>query len=305
LIFIADSTASPYSFEKPLEGNVHYFHIPSVTYTQKIEYILGKITTDYVAICADDDFLVPEGLLESASFLESNKDYSAAHGTIVRYYKQQTYSNNIRFEYMYEGDYTLDQSDPFERLKKMFNPYKTLFSAVHRTEILRQSFKNAGKSITNLYLNEYLTAIGPVLLGKTKDLPCLYQVREHADASDDKKIKNIDVVLYDDAYRKEAESFLDIIINAGMNCGLEEAWLKQGVREALFAYAQKLKELRTIEPTFRKKIGRIVEMIPVVGPLYVEKNRYKISRRKLTAGLSQKEMTELDKISSVIKKYAH
>ncbi len=53
---------------------------PDITYWDKIAKGSESIQTDYVALCADDDFIIPNALIECMKFLDSHSDYSSAQG---------------------------------------------------------------------------------------------------------------------------------------------------------------------------------------------------------------------------------
>ena len=300
-IIIADSSAEPHSFEKT-RHNLTYLYTPGITYTQKIEQTIDKVFTPYISLCADDDFIIPDGLYNCIKFLEENKDYSVAQGLILNYYKY-TIKQKLRFGLLYKNNHSLPMDKPFERLQKIFTPYKSLLYAVHRTSILKTSFKHAEKNIKNLYLNEYLISIMSILLGKSKDLPFLYQVREYADNSDDKSADNLEVMIGDNKYNKELMLFQDVLINNSQSVTLDKEELKKKIREAMETYARQLESFKNSGIPLRKKIGKIIALLPFFGKEYVERNRFNESIKELKTVLTDKDFEELKKIEILLKKY--
>lgn len=302
-IIIADSSIEKHLFRKQLKSTIIYKYIPGFSYTQKIEKILYEISTPYIALCADDDFIIHKGLLECVSFLNDNRDFSSAQGLILRYYKN-TIKNKIRFDMLYQGDYSLNDVNPAKRLEKLFNPYKSLLYAVHRTEILKLAFDNAGATFKNLYLNEYLTSIIPVLKGKHKDLTCLYQVREYSEISDDKKVDNLDVILNSENYRIEFLNFLDHLLDKSDNFeGLCRESLKKIIIKSLINYAKELESFKRIKGSFKKQVGEFISYIPFVGMTYVQNRRYKKSVESLKKHVNISELNYLKLIGVLLKKY--
>ncbi len=300
-IIIADSSKEPHIF-KNMRNNLRYLYTPGITYTQKLEQTLTKVFTPYISLCADDDFIITQGLYKCVDFLEENKDYSASQGQILSYYKYSI-NQKLRFGVLYKGDYSLFMNTPLDRLQKIFNPYKSLLYAVHKTSILKIAFRQAGKSISNLYLNEYLISIMPVLLGKIKDMPFLYQVREYADNSDDKLADNLDLMLENNKYEKELSFFQDLLIN-NLPSGFEtdKNQLRNGLLKAMESYSEQLKSFKNPRITLRKKIGKLIWHIPFLGEKYVEINRFKESQKELKRLLSEKDFSELEKIETLLKK---
>ncbi|MFT3907927.1 MAG: TIGR00180 family glycosyltransferase [Ferruginibacter sp.] len=302
-IIIADSSKEQHLFKTKLPLTVQYIYTPGLSYTQKVEHVLGEVTTAYTALCADDDFTVPGGLYACASFLESNHDYSAAQGTILRYYKD-TIDGNIRIDLLYDGDHSLTSTDARERIQKLFHPYKSLLYALHRTAVLQDAFNNAGKAFRNLYLNEYLTSIVPVLKGKTKDLPVLFQVREHAETSDDKTAENLDIILKDKKYHEELVNFLDHIVEKGAgSVNIDKGQLKELVHKTLADYGRKIESFKTIPVGFKKKVGKFILKVPFLGKKYVDNRRYKESMASLEKKITGKDLEHIALISTLLKKY--
>ena len=299
-IVIADSSEKAHSFSEK-KDLVKYIYTPGITYTQKIELAVNQISTPYVALCADDDFVIPEGLFECVSFLDQHDDYSTAQGLILRYYKD-TIKHQVRFDLLYKGDYSLHSDKPTERLERLFNPYKSLLYAVHRTSVLQEVFKDAGYAFTNLYLNEYLASIGPVLLGKTMDLPALYQVREHSDSSDDKTAINLDIIVKDEKYTQELSCFIKHLceIRPG-EIKLDRKTLREKILSILKEYTLVIEEYRSLNIPFKKKIGKLVMAVPYIGAHYVRKKRYEESMKNIQGYLGEGDFKTLKQIEVLLK----
>lgn len=299
-IIVADSSHQPHQFEHS-SSKVKYCYTPNFSYTEKVERVLSEVKTPYVALCADDDFIIPEGLFSCAAYLSLNSEYTAAQGKILKFFKNSL-QYQIRFETMYEGAYNLVKPSAADRLTQLFDDYKSLLYAVHRTDILKKVFSGAGMSLRNLYLNEYLVSILPVLYGKTADLPILYQCREYTEDSDDKVTHNLDIIFSDPAYKQEINSFLDYLALKEEGKYLPEA--RQKIFAALHKYAQKLPELTKPSNTIEKKLGRFLQIIPFLGDYVLRKYRLYKSKSRLKSYLSQSESRELVKIAAVLKQYS-
>jgi len=301
-VFIADSSSAEHVFSKK-KDSIKYRYTPGLTYTQKVEQVLNEIDTPYVAMCADDDFIIPGGLYHCVDFLEKNREYSAAQGMILKYH-QNTIRHTVRFEMLYTNDHSLLSMDPLERLKKLFDPYKSLLYGVHRTAILRTAFTGAGKAFTNLYLNEYMTSVIPVLLGKYKDLPVLYQAREHAEGSDDKTVINLDTIVQDGQYKAELTGFLNHIVDKTTNAvSVNSSSLKDAVLNALENYALKIETFKRSGIPLKKRIGKLLSLIPFFGMRYLQKKRLNESNRSLKKYLSEQDFKELASLQTILKKH--
>jgi glycosyltransferase domain-containing protein len=274
-VIIADSSASRHEFSNP-GGNYLYLYTPGIAFTSKIEAVLEKVMTPYVVMCADDDFIVPESILKCVKFLQENADYVVAQGACIRYIKESVAEGNIDFGLIYrESSYDIIDDKPLERIESMFRRYRSVLYAVHHTQYLKQAFKGAGAVINNLFLNEYLTAVVPIIYGKYKELPFLYQVREYAKNSDDKITDNLDKIFKEDTYKRERTDFLELLtqqVSSILQMDPDE------VRSRLFRilndFAQSDQVGNRPSPlSLKKRIGILVQHIPFLGKWMIKKSR--------------------------------
>src|ERR1035437_9123475 len=69
-MLIADDSKEKYAKELP--RNVTYYYYSGEPYLSRLNDILQKVKTPYVVLCADDDFIVPDGISKCVSFLDDN-----------------------------------------------------------------------------------------------------------------------------------------------------------------------------------------------------------------------------------------
>jgi glycosyltransferase domain-containing protein len=75
--------SSPEKYEGKLHGNVKYLHLPDKKFSKKIVIALTDIKTDFIAMCADDDFILIDSLYKGVNFLAQNKNYKTAVGKYI------------------------------------------------------------------------------------------------------------------------------------------------------------------------------------------------------------------------------
>lgn len=301
-IIIADSSSTKKDWHFPSD-NFSYFHFPQLSFPEKMEQVINLVNTPYVVMCANDDFILPDSINKCIDFLEVNQDYSVAQGKIIRFYNKK-YLNNIRFELMYDGDFS-NESDNFkDRLKKIFNPYKTTFYGIHRTALLKNTVKDISKKINNAFLTEYIVTISHVLNGKYKDLPFLYQIREHSENSGDKTTANLDTILTDEKFNKELLYFYDLTYkNSSVYSKINFEEYTDEIVPILKEYAEQIKLFNADSKSTIKKIGTLVDKIPFFGQLIIQSSRYFMSRINLKKSLTPKEMVEVKKIANFLNNY--
>jgi glycosyltransferase domain-containing protein len=303
-ILIADSSASP--FAGNLQKNVKHIYTPGYSFTQKIEHVLRLAETPYVVMCADDDFIVPSAIDECCIFLSQNSAYSTAQGRCIKYLRSSVEKKKVRFGLLYEHLVSVEDNLPTVRIEKMFADYRSLLYAVHRTEVLRKCFEGAGASVSNLYLNEYLTAVVPLVAGKTKELDCLYQIREYAEDSDDKLTDNLDVIIKNEHYKSEFENFLQLqTVNCTSYVNFDEHKLYATIKSGFIVLADKLKIYRNIKPTLKKRVGLLLQKIPFLGESVIETNRRKENQKDMDIIIQQtNDKVILQKVEEILLKHS-
>ena len=86
-LFIGDSSkgtslSKNHNLIKKLKNqlNIRYFEFPELSAEKVLEEFRKSISTEFVVLNCDDDFLCPSSLERCVKFLDENQDYSAAHG---------------------------------------------------------------------------------------------------------------------------------------------------------------------------------------------------------------------------------
>lgn len=305
-VIIADSSEKKYEYQSSTLA-LHHIYTPGLTFTEKIDHVLQYVQTPYVAMCADDDFIIPSALLQCVSFLEKNKDYSVAQGTCLMFKKEENYRNGVEFGLLYPlKSYDIEHQKPILRLEHMFQNYRSILYAVHRTDILKISFKNAGEVIKNLFLNEYLTAFLPIVSGKYKELPIAYQAREFSDFSDDKITVNLDTLIADKKYQIELQEFINLTgqqVSLATKMPFEETKKQIIVIIKNFSKSPLLGKISQ-PPSFKKKLGTLICNIPFLGKWIISKNRQLEKLYILKKTIRTKEEKEnLIEIQKILKRY--
>ena len=132
----------------------------------------------YCAYSGDDDFLIPKSIDKCTNFLEENNDYRTAQGKSMIFYfkKDGVYGNKI-----YSGAYLKNTSIEFEkssdRAIHFGKNYFTPVFSVRRTKEYLQDLKNFD-IIPDKNFGELIQCFSTICNGKSKELDCLYLVRQ-------------------------------------------------------------------------------------------------------------------------------
>ncbi len=173
---------------------VNYKRYDSSVYPfSKIAKALSLVDTEYSAICADDDFIVPRALDECTQFLERNNDYSMIHGSVLSVYATKYILRERSFDWgAVESSQTssdlwfrqntrgpIANSDPMIRLRDHLLDYDATFYSVHRRPDYARNMKITSKLTRDFFLGELLLTCLCIIQGKLGCLGQLYAVRPY------------------------------------------------------------------------------------------------------------------------------
>lgn len=124
-------------YEGELNNNVRYLHLPDKKFAEKILFALAEVKTDFVAMCADDDFVIIGSLYEGVDFLMQNKNYKT---TVGKY---------IGFNADFDGEfYPIYQKIPEDidigvdkNAEVFFKNYYQLLWSMYDKKVLAKAFK--------------------------------------------------------------------------------------------------------------------------------------------------------------------
>lgn len=174
-IVIADATLTPYV--KRIPGNIQYCHYPNIPYCTKLKQIFEKIETPFSLLCADDDFIIPQGMHSCVEFLEANPTYNSSQGHYTFFY----HSKDKLFytpAYLSAIGSDFNEETARERIEKFSTVSIQFYYCIHKTETLKDVFMYASNKFTNLNLVELFMGMSTLIKGKHKVLPVFYSVRE-------------------------------------------------------------------------------------------------------------------------------
>ena len=80
-VIYCDSSLQPYN--KGLPSNIEYIHLPNKSFSEKILITLDKINTSFVALCADDDFILLDSLYKGCDILNKNTNFATILGNNI------------------------------------------------------------------------------------------------------------------------------------------------------------------------------------------------------------------------------
>ncbi len=231
---IVDGSADAYPSPGALDG-VEYRSRPGVSFNARILSVLTEVTHPVVALCADDDLLVPAAVGRCADVLVGDPSASTVGGHTLAFGFTDGTIELERIELEYEAG--IGGATPVERVRAYLRNYVQLVYPVHRTENLRLALETAGDEIDgNLW--EMLVGVVAMISGEHRHLHDLYSFRQRLSSSQAQLLPTLELSIYDDRRMDDLEPFLSRCANlladeAGI--GMDEARME--LSDGLVDYA--------------------------------------------------------------------
>ncbi|MBV7572266.1 TIGR00180 family glycosyltransferase [Pseudomonas sp. PDM32] len=174
-VMVLDSTP-----ERP-EGDfsaVDYQHVPQFAYQglqAKLAYGVEQLTTPYMVLAADDDFILHDALFESVGFLQANPDYGMCHGYCLMYLALAGSVSYYRRDKKVCEDYSSERAQ--DRVQDYMHQYLPPFYAVTRTDLMK-TWHSALPAGTSFEWQEIGHTYFLLASAKARVLPTAYVVRE-------------------------------------------------------------------------------------------------------------------------------
>ncbi len=255
-ILIADSSVKPLDDELTeliSSSGLGYLKFPpEVTPQKKILNSLGKISTEYVVICADDDLIVPTAIKDCISFMEQNPDFSIVQGVMCRHFLTKGRNGNTEFEWMPYNpkgrSVTFDNSS--DRLMYHLRNYcVATYYGVHRTAQLRFIFEEMINTTSHGRMGEVLLSALTLIVGKLEILPIFYSSREMGN-SIEQDLSTVpyfhtqwDFFLTNDGYEREYQQVADCLVrNLQRQTNLSKEEAERSAEDALNMYFDSVRE---------------------------------------------------------------
>lgn len=183
--------------------------IPHRKYAQMFEFV----KTEYCVFCADDDFIVPEGIEKAYEFLEKNPDYQAAHGTYMSFYVSSGFGlKQFLWKFIYPYKSITSYKAQARLISHLTNYYQVLY-AVRRTDIVKKCYRECTKSkVRSLAFGELLPDMLTLIYGKMKRLNIFYEARQ-AFSSIDYTWPSLKQDVKDGVYNKDYAKFKTYLIS--------------------------------------------------------------------------------------------
>jgi glycosyltransferase domain-containing protein len=102
-----------------------------------------NVTTQFCALCADDDLVLLDGVDQCLEALRCNPRASVAQGYSFSFFCQHNGDMDLRHILYFSS--TIDDAAPLARLAKLFSRYQAATYGSYRTPVLQQIFDTSNR----------------------------------------------------------------------------------------------------------------------------------------------------------------
>ena len=179
-IIVLDSSVQKIKYRNKLLINkldnvTHIDHYnEDILLTHKLGDGVSYINTKYSLICADDDFVVIDGIKKSLKFLKENKNFICTFGDFTKFRKD---FGMFMWKKMYPHQRTIDNDSESIRFHDILSNYMQVVYSLYRSEYIKKILKLVPLYTTDDCFGEILQAVLTVIYGKINVSDYLYGVR--------------------------------------------------------------------------------------------------------------------------------
>lgn len=216
-LLIADSSSTKMDDELDrMIGNPQVSYLKftlDIDLRNKLSQAFDHVDTEYVVLCADDDFLAVSAITDAVAFMQANLDYSVICGLTFHY---QVNHSSSDLHWWTDYRYTpVSFSDPIKRLRWHLANYRfPTFYGVQRTTLLRSLFRETIETTSHYAMMEITLSALNAINGKIGILPVFYSLRQTGDPAGSRQDNNSRSWQYffeNESFREQQEKALDLL----------------------------------------------------------------------------------------------
>ncbi|MBD9438879.1 TIGR00180 family glycosyltransferase [Pseudomonas sp. PDM04] len=252
-ILVLDSSEVALDGAGSIADTIDYRHLPQYGYwgiQSKLVYGVNEVSTPFMVLAADDDFLIHDALVASVEFLQANSDYGMCHGYGMMYLARATETNYYRRDRRVQEDYNSPR--PEDRVMDFMGQFLPPFYAVTRTDLLQRCY-NQMPADTSFEWQEIGHAFFMLACAKARILPIPFAVREANYGGSAHNTDVLTVLTYKDAKtvadRERFAEFLASVPTQFSEEGRDPAEVKQIALNSFNAMAECLLGGRSLKGT--------------------------------------------------------
>jgi glycosyltransferase domain-containing protein len=206
---------------------------------EKVQWALEIAATAYVALCADDDFLVPSALEKFVNFLDQNPDYCCAKGRIFDFIAPKKGVFRLLPALHWRP---VKSEDACERVWLASRYYQQSFYGLFRLETLQEIQRSMPQRFLRHpgWLDELSFSTFAAAMGKIMRFDCPYEYRELHDSNFGHVVSKWPETTFEDELRPFVtdyrQALRDLLLRRHPE--LEEAAANKAAQSSLIAFSK-------------------------------------------------------------------
>jgi glycosyltransferase domain-containing protein len=135
-IIFVDSSVIPYKGE--LSSNIDYFHCPEMLFIKKALFAISQTDTEFIAFCADDDFIIEDSLKIGLCKLKDNRNLTASVG---RYLGFDEVFNGEIYKIQNYATWPDVELEPKQNITNFLSNYHQILWALYRKSTIKNAYE--------------------------------------------------------------------------------------------------------------------------------------------------------------------
>lgn len=152
---------------------IYSFTDAAADMTTKLAQVAASIVTPYVVMLPDDDITFPHAINAALVHLQSNDDFVAAHGYVLRFGID---GDDVDIHDIFSFTPTIEDQHPLFRLYYLMQRYQPFIWAVFRTEIFAAAMQVSAATRGTVF-KELAFMSHAIVEGKVARLPIVFAMR--------------------------------------------------------------------------------------------------------------------------------
>jgi glycosyltransferase domain-containing protein len=192
----------------------------------KVLWALDRVTTRYVAMCADDDFIIPAAIEKCSTFLSSNPDYGCARGRIYDFVTDKKRQFKLLPALHYDS---IESNNACERAWLAARYYQQTFYGLFRIDVLKKVQASMSERFIKQpsWADELAMSTYTAAMGKIKRINDPYEYRELHDENFGHKVARWPEMTFEDTHRSfisdYTTSLTSLLLSSDPKLSLEDA----------------------------------------------------------------------------------
>lgn len=208
--------------------SIHYMQFDSETnFFVKVNAGLQEVKTEFICLCADDDFIDEEGCKKAVEILKKEDDLFTVKGKNLYYIETMAKLQEYDF---FAGSYEDDVISRFEKVVEGFVP--SLIYQVFRADGFKKMYGFWTEYKNELPLNptfqEYLLYFMVLLTGKAGKIDIDFNIRDKG-VPRENHVENFPHALIDKSFNQNYQMFKAFLVKYGNTMGISGSGLEENM----------------------------------------------------------------------------